>query len=167
MCMCRRRLRDPGGRTRCADCRGWVHNTVCGGPCRRCRHYLCDNCEMQHVCHQIGEISVDDDEEVNSLEVMLADAPLQCVHIDISDEQLVRPRARLETALYTTIGVLAALQLESYRRSLCGLLCRRRHKPKKKRTVATQSQCTYTSVRGNAQGKFVPTGIASEGAFVE
>ena len=114
-----------------------------------------------------GEISVDDEEEVNSLEVMLADAPLQCVHIDISDEHLVRPRARLETALYTTIGVLATLQLESYRRSLCGLVCRRRHKPKKKRIVATQSQCTYTSVRGNAQGKFVTTGIASEGVFVE
>ena len=108
-----------------------------------------------------------DDEEVNSLEVMLADAPLQYVHIDISDEQLVRPRARVDTALFTVLGVLAALQLESYRRSLCGLLCRRRHKSKKRRTVATQSQCTYTSVRGNEQGKFVPTGIASEGVFVE
>ena len=157
--VCRRRLRDPGRRTRRADCRGWVHNTVCGGPCVRCRRYLCDICEMQHVCHWLevegvefqrraaeendvlqmkhlalkelflkelveegilriervpgklnvadvltkellprafamclqqlpswnfGEISLD--EEMNSLEVVVADAPVQCLQIDINDE---------------------------------------------------------------------------------
>jgi hypothetical protein len=117
-----------------------------------------------------GDLSVEE-EEVNSLEVVVADMSLQCsqVHSNIPDEeQTVRPReACLETALYTVGGVLAALQLESYRRSVCSFLCRRRRGKKKRRTVATQSQCTYASVRGNAQGKFLPSGKASEGAFVQ
>jgi hypothetical protein len=114
-----------------------------------------------------GEISVE--EEMNSLEVVVADASLQCsrLHRTIPDEQIVRPRACLETALWTAGGVLAALQLESCRRSVCSFLCRRRPKRKKQRTVATQSQCTYTGVRGNAQGKFIPSGRACEGAFVQ
>jgi hypothetical protein len=119
-----------------------------------------------------GDLSVEE-EEVNSLEVVVADASMQCsrLHSTIPDEeQTVRrwPReACLETALYTVGGVLAALQLESYRRSVCSFLCRRRRGKKKRRTVATQSQCTYTSVRGNAQGKFLPSGKACEGAFVQ
>ena len=156
--------------------------------CPRCRHYLCDNCEMQHICHQFGEISNDSemDMEIHSLEVIVADAPKECVqididedrvivmdaptkrvHIDINEDPVSRSGAQLQTALYTIVCVLAVLQLESYRRSLCSFLCQRRHRRKKRRTVATQSQCTYTSVRGNAQGKFRPSGIALEGVFVE
>jgi hypothetical protein len=118
-----------------------------------------------------GDLSVEE-EEVNSLEIVVADASMQCsrVHRTIPDEEQTVRRSRpacLETALYTVGGVLAALQLESCRRSVCSFLCRRRPRKKKRRTVATQSQCTYTSVRGNAQGKFLPSGKASEGAFVQ
>jgi hypothetical protein len=123
------------------------------------------SCLQRLPSWNFGEISVD--EEINSLEVVVADASWQCLHFAIPDEQIVRPRAHLETALLTAGGVLAALQLESCRRSVCSFLCRRRQKRKKQRTVATQSQCTYTSVRGNAQGKFVQIGRACEGAFVQ
>ena len=65
-------------------------------------------CQQKLPSWDFEEISNDDeDEEIHSLETVVADAPMQCAHIDISDEQVMRPGLRLETALYIVLGVLA------------------------------------------------------------
>ena len=65
-------------------------------------------CQQKLPSWDFGEISNDsEDEEIHSLEIAVANASMECAHIDTGNKQVSRPKSSLEMALYIALGVLA------------------------------------------------------------